>query len=156
MVFAGGKQVSSSWGFIDLTGKIVVSGFSSQPAPFEGGVATGLLSGSPVLVTGAGSTISLSGYSSVLAPSPDSPLIGVVRNNRYGFVNKTGAQVITPQFSSAQPFSDGLAAVTSGGKTGFIDENGDWVFSAVYDEVRSFSGGFGWGKTGGAWYILEY
>ena len=55
-----------------------------------------------------------------------------------------------------QDDSGGLAAVTTGGKAGFIDENGDWAFSPVYDEVRAFSGGFGWGKTGGAWYILEY
>ena len=72
------------------------------------------------------------------------------------FVNKTGAQVIAPQFTSAQPFSDGLSAVTVNGKCGFIDENGDWAFSPVYNNVRSFSGGFGWGEMNGLWYILEY
>ena len=156
--FAAGKMASSSWGFIDLTGKVDFSGLSSKPAPFEGGVTTGVTASgsSPAIITGAGSVISLTGFSTVLEPSHDSPLIGIIKNNRYGFVNKTGAQVIAPQFTSAQPFCDGLSAVTVNGKCGFIDENGDWAFSPVYDDVRSFSGGFGWGEMNGLWYILEY
>lgn len=156
--FAGGRLVSSGWGFIDLTGAVVFSGFSGRAADFEGGVTTGVLAdkSTPAIVTAAGSAIRLTGCTSVLAPSPDSALIGVVKNGLYGFVSKTGAEVIAPGFTAAQPFSGGLAAVTAGGKTGFIDQNGDWAFSPLYDEVRSFSGGFGWGKSGGLWYILEH
>lgn len=156
--FAGGKLVSSSWGFIDLTGSVVVSGLAAQAASFESGVSTGVLqSGSvPVIITASGSVIRLTGYSAAFAPSADSALIAVVKNGKYGFVNKTGAEVIAPRFSTAQPFSGGLAAASENGRHGFIDEAGEWAFSPLYDEVRPFSGGFGWGKTGGVWYILEY
>lgn len=155
--FAGGKLVSSSWGFIDLTGSVVVSGLASQASAFESGVSTGVLqNGSvPVIITASGSVIRLTNYSTVFSPSADSALIAVVKNGKYGFVSKTGAEVIAPRFIAAQPFSGGLAAAAEGGKHGFIDEAGEWAFSPLYDEVRSFSDGFGWGKTGGVWYILE-
>ena len=139
------------------SGSVVVSGLASQASAFESGVSTGVLqSGSvPVIITASGSVIRLTDYSTAFSPSADSALIAVVKNGKYGFVSKTGAEVIAPRFIAAQPFSGGLAAAAEGGKHGFIDEAGEWVFSPLYDEVRSFSDGFGWGKTGGVWYILE-
>ena len=107
-------------------------------------------------MTAGGSVIQLSGYTAALAPSGDSSLIGAVKNGRYGFVNKSGREAIAPQFDAAQPFSEGLAAVSQNGYYGFIAENGEWAFSPIYEDVRSFDGGFAWGKSGGLWYILEY
>ncbi len=161
--FAGGKLVSSSWGAIDITGKLVVPAqlasfnFNGDSA-FAGGIATGTLAGSstPAIVTAGGSVIQLSDCSAVMAPSDDSSLVAAVKNGRYGYVNKNGREVISPQFDSAQPFSEGLAAVSQNGRYGFIAENGEWAFSAIYEDIRSFDGGFAWGKSGGLWYILEY
>jgi hypothetical protein len=35
----------------------------------------------------------------------------VVKDEKAGYVDKTGKMVIAPQFARAQPFSEGLAAV---------------------------------------------
>ena len=66
-------------------------------------------------------------------------------NNRYGYIRKDGTDIATPQFSAAEPFSEGLAAVgvgTSswgyGGAWGFIDESGKIVIDLEYTEVEPF------------------
>ena len=59
----------------------------------------------------------------------------------WGFVDKTGHYVITPQFRFAGGFSDGLAAVTVGDNWGFIDKTGHYVINPQFNFARSFSEG---------------
>ena len=75
---------------------------------------------------------------------------------KYGFKDDAGRTVIPAVYDFALPFSEGLAAVCSGGrmgygKTGFINENGDTVIDFIYDGARSFSEGLAQVelKTGG-------
>jgi len=62
-----------------------------------------------------------------------------------GFVNKKGDILIPYQFSGAEEFSEGLAAVYYKGspfdKYGFIDFNGKMVIPAIFDYADSFSEG---------------
>lgn len=51
-----------------------------------------------------------------------------VIRTRYGFIDTKGTQVIPPRFSSARPFSDGLAYVDEG-KRGFINRKGERVIT---------------------------
>ncbi|HPO12187.1 MAG TPA: WG repeat-containing protein [Candidatus Hydrogenedentes bacterium] len=60
---------------------------------------------------------------------------------RWGYIDKTGAWVIPPQFDYARSFSEGLAAVEKDGKTGFIDKQGKFVLPAQYACASSFSEG---------------
>lgn len=63
-----------------------------------------------------------------------------------GYIDKTGAVVIQPQFDFAEPFSEGLAAVgmVAGRENalfGYIDATGTWVVRPQYDFVGPFSEG---------------
>ena len=61
---------------------------------------------------------------------------------RYGFIDKTGKTVIPFNYSYANSFSEGLAAVaTADGKYGFIDKSNKMVIPATYDQAESFSSG---------------
>ncbi len=62
---------------------------------------------------------------------------------KWGFIDATGAVRIEPQFSNAEPFSEGLALVSVPGTSeadlafkrsydGFIDESGEFVVSAEF------------------------
>jgi hypothetical protein len=57
----------------------------------------------------------------------------------------TGSVVINPQFESAGPFSEGLAAVEIGkkedGKWGYIDKSGKFVIDPQFDSAEGFSEG---------------
>lgn len=92
---------------------------------------------------------------------------GVVVNERaykieptYGFIDKDGRMVITPQFSprpggphsfgvgGTTIFHDGLARVkTLEGFYGFIDKNGVFVVPPKLTEATDFSDGFAWAYT---------
>lgn len=63
--------------------------------------------------------------------------------DRFGFINTVGKEVVPPQYSWANDFSDGLAFVeTTDAKKYFIDKNGKIKINlAKYDKVYSFSEG---------------
>ena len=61
---------------------------------------------------------------------------------RWGYINRKGEYVITPQFEDADFFSDGLARIKSGdGKTGYINKKGEYAIPATYKSGTAFSGG---------------
>ena len=61
----------------------------------------------------------------------------------YGFIDKTGKEVIPCQYYHAEGFSDGLAVVTDcvNFHEGYIDRNGNVVIPFQYDLAFSFSEG---------------
>ena len=56
-------------------------------------------------------------------------LAKVELNGKYGFIDKTGREVIPCKYDFAYGFSDGLASIELNGKWGCIDKYGKW-----YDE----------------------
>lgn len=60
---------------------------------------------------------------------------------KYGFVNRSGNEVISRNYDYAYDFVEGLSAVKSNEKWGFIDKDGNTVISCKYDQVDSFSEG---------------
>jgi hypothetical protein len=54
---------------------------------------------------------------------------------RYGYIDKTGAMVIKPQFSHPRRFSQGLAAVELERKWGYIDKTWKMVIPPVWKGV---------------------
>ncbi|HQH26579.1 MAG TPA: WG repeat-containing protein [Oligoflexia bacterium] len=61
----------------------------------------------------------------------------------YGYIDKTGAIVIPPQFSEAWSFSEGLAAVRppQRKKLGYINSEGKYLIEAQFDAGRRFAEG---------------
>ena len=72
-------------------------------------------------------------------------LAAVKLEGKYGYIDRSGQMVIPPQFASADPFSEGLAAVqldSAGNKGGYIDKSGKMVISGQeFSMARRFSGG---------------
>jgi hypothetical protein len=86
--------------------------------------------------------------------TPDQREINQWRHFKYGFIDKTGREVIPLEYTVVEHFSDGLARVgefeawwggTLGGpeyKYGYIDKTGKLVIPFAYDNAASFSEGF--------------
>ena len=54
-------------------------------------------------------------------------LYPIVINGKYGYINKCGKIIITPQYRLAYPFSEGYGRVLNSSKSyGFIDESGQY------------------------------
>ncbi len=65
----------------------------------------------------------------------------VKSENGFGYLDKTGAEIIPCQFEDARDFYEGYAAVMMDGKWGFIDKNGILKIPFEYDEAYDFSEG---------------
>ena len=66
----------------------------------------------------------------------------VVKDNKYGFINSRGVEVITPQFEYAGSFSNGLADVSLKYKRGYINKKGEVAIGlGKYRTTRRFSEG---------------
>ena len=61
----------------------------------------------------------------------------------FGYVNSNGQLAISPQFASAKPFREGLAAVkpVESAGHGFIDRNGNLAIEPKFTRVRDFANG---------------
>ncbi|MBN1629553.1 MAG: WG repeat-containing protein [Thermoleophilia bacterium] len=145
-------------GYIDKTGAVVID---SDPAygyvaDFHEGLAAvqkvddpaafGYIDTNGAWVMGVPSGLapgSQGGFSEGLAVVYN--LESVVSEDRCGFIDRTGAVVIEPQFSWALEFSEGLAAVAVGEneaeKWGFIDQTGAWVIEPQFSSALEFSEG---------------
>lgn len=69
-------------------------------------------------------------------------LAAVKIDQKWGFIDKTGATVIKPQYDDAWPFCDGLAKISLNGKWGFIDTKGTLIIEPKFYEVGNFGNGF--------------
>jgi WG containing repeat len=133
--------------FIDRTGKITCRGYTGAAAFSEGLAAVTLDAGEHarygfvdpdghmkiraefIPVLGAHLRIaSLSRFAEGLA--------SVRLGKDYGFIDKTGAFVIKPQFAFAGNFSEGLAFVKLGREGGYIDHVGHWVIGPSEDYLN--------------------
>jgi len=68
----------------------------------------------------------------------------------YGYIDASGRVVVRPQFTQASPFSQGLAAVQTGGRYGYIDAAGKWVIAPRFDAAGKFADGIAPVRVGGA------
>ena len=77
----------------------------------------------------------------------------------WGVADRTGTEIIPPQFNELMSFSEGLAAVRIGdwhsGKWGFIDMTGAMVIAPQFDGIMSFSEGFAGVLYNGLWGFID-
>lgn len=67
--------------------------------------------------------------------------LAVVKNidGKFGYIDKSGKEVIECKYDDAYDFSEGLALVTLNNKYGYIDKNGNVVIPFKYNYARDFS-----------------
>lgn len=74
-----------------------------------------------------------------------------------GFIDLTGKMVIDPIYANVQPFSDGLAWVTSNDtfKAGAIDRQGNVVVPFLYDSFSAFNNGWAVAEQDGKQGVID-
>lgn len=70
------------------------------------------------------------------------PLFRIYENGLYGYIDSTGAVVISPKYKGAGEFSEGLAPVRENGYYGYIDETGKNAITPQYDYAQDFGYGY--------------
>jgi hypothetical protein len=88
-----------------------------------------------------GSALYAAGCSSRPDIDDSTPLALVKTGSSWGFIDRTGRQVVKPAYIDAWPFSEGLALVKRGHKLGYIDKTGKVAIKHWFYEAKPFSGG---------------
>lgn len=141
---------------IFATGFYIISKLT--PVPFRQGDKFGYAKWSKDLVIGAK-------YDRAFPFSENLALVAIGKTNddkssftgKYGFIDKSGREIIPLQYDYAESFSDGLAKVgkidASSNKIlyGFINSRGDEIISLIYEDAKSFSDGLAVVKWQGKW-----
>jgi WG containing repeat len=137
---------NGKWGYIDEDGKFVINASYKNATVFQDGLAW------VVQENGAPSAINKDGtvkftlkeaekvrlFSEGLAAMAKADSTAFI----WGFVDKSGKEVINTQFTGTGDFSDGKCAVKNKeGKWGYIDKDGKIVINYQFDEAMEFRDG---------------
>jgi hypothetical protein len=161
-------KVGGKWGYIDRSGKMVIQPQFEYAGPFSEGLAVVQIEGKLGYIDKSGKIvitpqfflysrnfdesgkivfkpmdkniqqfdIAQSFYEG-LAAVPD-------KENKYGYIDQTGAVVIPPQFFAVGPFSQGLAPVLVNeppSSLGYIDKRGQMVIKPRFPMREMIEGG---------------
>ncbi|HWR99220.1 MAG TPA: WG repeat-containing protein [Prolixibacteraceae bacterium] len=69
-------------------------------------------------------------------------------NEKYGYKDTAGVEVVAPRYDLAYPLTEGMAAVRVDGKYGYLDASGKEVVAPKYDFTWHFIGGYATVKYG--------
>jgi hypothetical protein len=117
-------SIKGKWGFMDRTGKLAIGPQFEDAEDFSEGLA-------PIKVRSP---------ETVWCP-PDASGNRAGAGMMYGYIDKTGKMIVPAVFNSAEPFSEGVAAVSKCDEAFFIDKAGRTVISGGFRYASSFSGG---------------
>lgn len=96
-----------------------------------------------------------------LASGAETPVVlfPVVKDGRWGFIDRTGRVVIAPRFDRAGRFSEGLAPVQEGATLGYVDASGRIALVPEYLPAgalhRPFSAGLAVVKVGDRYGFMD-
>lgn len=139
-------RINRRWGYTDTSGRMVIEPHFQSAGEFHEGLARIHLWSKVACTSGVFTSDDAPLYAFHLLEDDKSDLPGCFpQDGRFGYIDKTGKVVITPQYFIAQDFAEGLAAVrveeTSDSKYGYIDRTGHMVIAPRFHQAGSFSEG---------------
>ncbi len=145
-------EVDERFGYIDVDGELVIPPRYTTASDFSEGLACVIANtdkgprwryidatGETVLElpeTVARANVFSDGLAAVAVIDPARPDLG----SKMGYIDRSGAFAIDPQFEDARAFSDGLAPAKRGDRWGYIDRQGAFVIEPHYLEAFPFEG----------------
>jgi WG containing repeat len=136
-------------GLVDSTGSLIVEPRYSAIGLFHEGLA----------IAGAGGPVALQpqdAYGSIAAPDRMRTDDQRDASGAFGFIDRSGREVVPPRYAKVMPFAEGMAAVELGDKWGFIDRAGREVIAPAYAEVQPFKDGLAlFSPDGKSWGVLR-
>jgi hypothetical protein len=134
-------KVGCHWGFIDASGHFVIPPTLAGWGRFREGLSTTASGkkGLHAVVDKAGNTVIAAKYSYIgnfhegLALFRNGPGDA---STRFGFLDRSGKEVIRPVFHDAKSFSEGLAAARVGALWGYIEPSGVFKITPRFEATR--------------------
>jgi hypothetical protein len=143
-------RIGRLWGYIDRSGKMVIAPQFQGASEFRGGLGRIVISDQIQCGRQIYTKDDAPAYAFDTLFGSNGGCFAV--HGRFGYANKNGELAIKPQYTWAEDFSEGLAAVRGQDPTqtkfGFIDKTGEIVIAAQFDQAFSFSEGLAAVETG--------
>jgi hypothetical protein len=135
--------INQKCGFINKTGEFVIAAKYRVNAPFSDGMAiVGLDINTIGFVDRTGEMVIAPQFGYMVGTGFREGLsVAAYPWGKYGYIDKQGVIVIPMQFDFAQPFSEGLAAVSMKDKWGYIDKTGKFAIEPQFRGTGPFSEG---------------
>lgn len=64
----------------------------------------------------------------------------ITQNNKYGIVNSSGAEIVSPKYDFLSSFNNDMARFKLNDKWGYINNSGKEVIPPIYDDAENFIG----------------
>ena len=120
-------SIDDKYGYIDITGKIVIDPQFEEGGEFSEGLSDVLIEDNFGYIDTTGKLVIAPQF--YQAGSFDGNLATVsFDGEKKGYIDKTGRLIIIPQFDDVRTFSEGLAAVRVGKQWSFINQIGEVMF----------------------------
>ncbi|MFA4985244.1 MAG: WG repeat-containing protein [Candidatus Brocadiia bacterium] len=150
-------EISGGWHYVTKSGQFAFERSFDYAEPFHEGEGKVLIDGYWAYLSRDGHLASYRERHPTTRPRSDAgdePVVCCDETGMYGF--KLGDNWITaPEFTEAEEFRDGMAAVKENGRWGFIDLTGKIVVETDFDRVESFKNGFAAVKINGKWGLVR-
>lgn len=130
-------------GLLDLSGQMILEPQFDKIENFSNGFAIVTKDGLKGMIDASGSVVVEPHYRDVKEISDGMIPVAVLEEDGtlvWGYARQDGALLITPSFTDAKPFSNGLAAVRlrNSKQWGYIDRIGAFVVQPKFDEADTF------------------
>lgn len=144
---------NGKYGFIDLSGKTVITPQFEYADVFAEGLAKAKMNGKWGFINKLGTFVTKPEFDDVEAFSEG--LAKVKVGNKFGYINKYGDTIVPIQYDILGPFKEGLARIRSNGKYGYIDHRGDTIIDFKYENAYNFAEDLAPVKTNGKWHFIN-
>ena len=154
-------QLNKKWGFIDIYGNEIIPNIYNKVIDFSNGLSCvikdskkiGYINRQNIEVIPIVFELPLFPDNSLIKKFKDvwslinsklkfsENLVAIKFNNKFGFFNNQGKQVIPFIYDNTSNFSCGLACVKLNGKWGYINKSGNIIIEIKYDKVSTFTNG---------------
>lgn len=147
------KNEKGKWGYVDNSGKKAIDYLFDSAGNFNKGLALVKKGNSFGMIDQNGKEIIPIKYDLIERHSEhifrvaDNGSIkdGVLMNEKYGFVDDSGKELLKPEFEEIGIFNDGLAYVKKSDKYGYIDDRIQTVIPCKYNAIGAFNAkGYVW------------
>lgn len=122
----GNADIGESYGYIDISGNIVIKDQYTSALSFSEGFANVIVNGKFGYIDKNGSII-IEPEFEYAGPFVEG-LAAVKIDGKWGYINKKGNFVVEPKFDRAMEFINGLAKVYIDRKFGYIDKEGKYIW----------------------------
>lgn len=147
---AGNKKINlfdgemGTWGYLDKTGNVAIKPKFSYVSLFSEGLAYAESKDTRQrgYINRTGKFILTFDYMPNLFPGDFTEgLAPIGKNDKWGFIDKSGAFVIAPEYDGVNSFSEGFASVRKNNKYGVINRTGEMVVEPTYEYIFPFRNG---------------